>query len=259
MGGGDSWAEQRRVCLECGYRSRRAGLAVGARMPLKRVFAEYLHDLSEGRTDSLVAMSLRYQTSESTSLRWRHTSLRLIGRQTDTFAPFKGRVEVDETYLPVGAPGTRGGSMGTPRVRRSRRVRGASKQGSVAVVTAVERQSGRVHLRVMTGGTTKAMLEAMSGALASCSRLISDGPKSYITLAKQEGLRHTRLIVSRRARFTGWRHLNTVNGLHARIRLFFASVRGVHQRTIHGYLAWLQMREEQHIAAWLGSVASQLG
>ena len=256
---GDGRLEQRRVCLECGYRSRRAGQEVGARMPLKRVFAEYLHDLSEGRADSLVAMSVRYQISESTSLRWRHRAMRLIGTHTDTFALLKGRVEADETYLPRGTPGTKGGSMGTPRVRGSRRVRGASKQGSVAVVTAVERQSGRVYLRVMSGGTTKAMLEAMSGALASRSRLISDGYKSYITLAKQENLRHTRLIVSRRSRSIGWRHLNTVNSLHARIRLFFAPFRGVHQRTIHGYLAWFQLREERHIASWLGSVATQLG
>ena len=138
-------------------------------------------------------------------------------------------------------------------------MRGASKQDSVAIVTTVERQSGRVHLRVMSGGTTKAMLEAMSGALAARSRLISDGYKSYITLAKQEGRRHTRLIVGRRSRFTGWRHLNTVNRLYARIRLFFAPFHGVHQRTVHGDLAWFQLREESHIASWLGSVTTQLG
>lgn len=200
---GDGRDDQRRVCRECGYRGRQAGQAIAARMPLKRVFTEYLHDLSVGRVDSLAAMADRYKISESTALRWRHKTLVIIGQYTDALAPLKGRVEVDETYLARGAPGTKGGSAGTARVRGSRRVRGASRKGSAAVVTAIERRSGRVYLRVMNRGTTGAMLDAIGGALAARTRISSDGYKSYITLARSERLRHTRLIIGRRARSIG--------------------------------------------------------
>ena len=160
--------EQRRVYLKCSYRCRRAGQAVGAWLPLKRVFAEYLRNLSAGRVDSLVAISLRCQISGSTAVRWRHRALWLIGNHPDLFTSLN-RVEAVETYLSREVPGTKGGSMGPPRAR------GASGQGPVTAATA-EDCSG--YLRVMIGGTAKAMLGATSGAWAVRTRLISDSYKS---------------------------------------------------------------------------------
>ncbi len=239
-----------RYCAVCKVRRTAVADDLSAGLHKKREFANYLVDMSDGRVDILARMMVRYHISLPTALNWRRRALSGCA-QSGGEGRLKGRVEGDEAYFPDGEQGSR--SLTRPaRKRGSRRPRGLSKT-QVGLFTAIER-GGESRAVVLSG---LPLVAAVEQTVAKGAQLITDGNRAYIAAAKKAKAKHHRLLRGRPGK--GYRHLNTINGLHSALKSFVSRFNGIAGKSILLYFGWFQLLKTDRLKQLLLKEAFALG
>jgi transposase-like protein len=208
--------------------------------------------------ESLVKMTSVYGISEPTAHRWRKRAMAAISN-SGSEGTLSGRVEADEVFIPAGRQGCRNLHR-RARKRGSRRTRGSGKN-NVRLYTAVARDGGEMRAVALPKATSEAFTSAVKQTVAKGARFITDGLKQYITASRQAKLKHQRLM-SPRHRFQkqrGYRHLNTVNGLHAAFKTFIARFNGISGALVRQYFGWFQLSRSLRLKQYLEQTALEIG
>jgi len=180
--------------------------------------------------------------SVDTAFRWRHRLLAGL-REARSRIELTGVVEIDETFFRYSEKGSRR-LLRKPRKRGSgNRLRGRSKAQVYAVIA-----------KSRTGGTRSFLLRQMSGrsllaeagtAISPGSVLCSDSWRSYRSFARQRGLKHVSLNMSKGQRVVhGIYHIQGVNSYHSRLKIWIGRFHGVATKYLLNYLVWHEYLDE---------------
>lgn len=139
-------------------------------------------------------------------------------------------------------------------------MRGSGKN-NVRLYTAVARDGGEMRGVALSEATSQAFVAAVEKTVARGSRFITDGLKQYITAAGSAKLKHQRLLSPRYSHEVprGYRHLNTVNGLHAAFKTFISRFNGISGKMVPLYFAWFQLSRSLRLQEHLKGLAKEIG
>lgn len=172
----------------------------------------------------------------STAFRWRHRFLQLP--QGLKAATLQGVVEADETYFLRSSKGQR------VQARQARR-----RGGSAAKRGLSEEQEPVLVVRDRSGATADFILEradkahtaaTLAPVLAGDAVLCTDGGGALAAAARQLGVEHHALNISKGPRVQGAWHIQNVNAYHGRLKGWMCRFRGVASSYLASYLGWFR-------------------
>lgn len=172
----------------------------------------------------------------STAFRWRHRFLQLP--QGLKAATLQGVVEADETYFLRSSKGQR------VQARKARR-----RGGNAAKRGLSEEQEPVLVVRDRSGATADFILERADKAhttatlgpvLAADAVLCTDGGGALAAAARQLGVEHHALNISKGSRVQGAWHIQNVNAYHGRLKGWMCRFRGVASSYLASYLGWFR-------------------
>ena len=178
----------------------------------------------------------RLQVAPSTAFRWRHRFLRLP--QDIKASALLGVVEADETYFLRSCKGQKVGGRARRRRGGSAAERGLSAE-QVPVLVARDR----------TGATADFILEladkahtvaALRPVLPSDAVLCTDGGGALAAAARNLGIEHHALNMSKGTRVKGAWHIQNVNVYHGRLKQWLRRFNGVATSYLASYLGWFR-------------------
>ena len=172
----------------------------------------------------------------STAFRWRHRFLQLP--QNLKAQALQGVVEADETYF--------------LRSHKGQRVRGRKARhrgGSAAKRGLSEEQEPVLVTRDRSGATADFILErsdkahtaqALAPVLNRDAVLCTDGGGALAAAARQLGIEHHALNISKGPRVQGAWHIQNVNAYHGRLKTWMRRFNGVASSYLASYLGWFR-------------------
>jgi transposase-like protein len=172
----------------------------------------------------------------STAFRWRHRFLQLP--QSLKAGSLQGVVEADETYFLRSSKGQR------VQARKARH-----RGGSAAKRGLSEEQEPVLVVRDRSGATADFILEradkahtaaTLAPVLAGDAVLCTDGGGALTAAARQLGVEHHALNISKGPRVRGAWHIQNVNAYHARLKGWMCRFRGVASSYLASYLGWFR-------------------
>jgi len=172
----------------------------------------------------------------STAFRWRHRFLQLP--QNLKAQALQGVVEADETYFLRSNKGQRVSE-------RKARHRG----GSAAKRGLSEEQEPVLVARDRSGATADFILErsdkthtaqALAPVLNPDAVLCTDGGGALAAAARQLGIEHHALNISKGPRVQGAWHIQNVNAYHGRLKTWMRRFNGVASSYLASYLGWFR-------------------
>jgi transposase-like protein len=169
---------------------------------------------------------------------WRHKLLNAL-KQVD-FQQFEGIVEVDETYFLYSEKGKRGIAGRKPRKRGGKSKHRGISHEQVCVLVARDRVKSTVSKVTCMGRIVKTQVDKTIGSkLHPDNVLVTDAWRAYMTYAKEKGLEHYR-IKSDNGKYVikGIYHLQNVNAVHSRMKVWVNRFKGVASKYLDNYLAW---------------------
>jgi len=190
---------------------------------------------------SLKNTAKELKINEGTAFVWRHKLL--SAAQQNQEGTFKGITETDETFYTHSQKGKRCTDR-NPRKRGGSKSRGISNE-QATVLTTMDR-NGNIEFSLTNMGRISAANIATSIGQRVNDRTIlcSDGHKSYQSFTESFGIEHHILNASKKQRVIGELHIQHVNSLHSRIRMFFNyDKKGVATKYIQKYLNWQKTKE----------------
>ena len=176
-----------------------------------------------------------------TTLRWRLTALAFSGDEIAELPVMSGDIEADVLFFAKGEPGRR--AKGVKAARPSRKMGrdrrcGKSTRDTMTGVSVIERGSNDLILRAGPSASAELIEASLNGSVAPGSVLLTGGWTAYPGVARSLDLTHIKLVRGRPAKRNPWQHINTVNGLHARLRKFLDRFNGLRRQTLQLYLNW---------------------
>jgi hypothetical protein len=167
--------------------------------------------------------------------------------KTDRPLRLSGIAEADEIYFLESEKGAR-------ELQRQPRRRGgsASKRGTsgeqVCVLVARDRMGQTLDFVTGRGPVSKIqLLRCLSPVLASDVLLVSDGNASYRYFAKDAGITHEAINLSKGIRVRGAIHVQNVNAYYSRLREWMYRFHGVATHYLPNYLGWRWALDAQRI------------
>lgn len=157
-----------------------------------------------------------------------------------------GVVEMDETFYPLSYKGNHkksGFKMPRPARKRGKQVqlRGISND-QVCVASAIDR-NGNIILESVCAGRikTKDLARLYKSRIDENSIICTDSHRSYTRFAKDLGLDHKQIKSGHHK--NGIYHINHINSLHSRLKLWTRRFRGVSTKYLPNYLSWYKWIE----------------
>lgn len=249
---------QRLRCKGCGRTFSVATGTVVARIRLPEKLQQVLADMLGPAPSSCRGLAARLGIDKMTVWRWRMGILKALDGSGEVGAArLGGIVEADETYTRESRKGSREWvkhardprrwpQPARPRWRDFRRLgllrpAGLSKW-QIPILTLADRAGARRAERLpdRRAESLVAVLEARVGRDAV---LCSDGDGAYGLFARTQGLPHYRIDAKRgpkviQAAF----HIQTVNALHSRLKVFMRPFCGPATKYLPAYIAWFIAR-----------------
>jgi transposase-like protein len=240
---GEAHGLQRYRCVVCSKTFNSLTGTPLARLRHKAKWLRYLGCLLMGTTVRRAAAAVGVH--KNTSFRWRHRFLTLP--KTDRPSRLSGIAEADEIYFLESEKGAR-------ELQRAARKRGgpASKRGTsgeqVCVLVARDRIGQTLDFVTGRGPVSKLQLRrCLSPVLADDTLLVSDGNASYRYFARDAGISHQAVNISKGIRVRGAIHVQNVNAYHSRFREWMARFHGVATHYLPNYLGWRWAVDAQRI------------
>ena len=234
---------QRYRCVACSKTFNALTGTPLARLRHKGKWLRYLDCLLMGTTVRRAAAAV--DVHKNTSFRWRHRFLTLP--KTDRPSRLSGIAEADEVYFLESEKGAR-------ELEREARKRGgaASKRGTskeqVCVLVARDRIGQTLDFVTGRGPVSKLQLRrCLSPVLADDTLLVSDGNAAYRYFARDAGISHQAVNISKGVRVRGAIHVQNVNAYHSRLREWMERFHGVATHYLPNYLGWRWAVDAQRI------------
>ena len=233
-GHGEAHGLHRFRCRDCSKTFNSLTGTPLARLRFKGKWLRYLDCLLMATTVRRAAAAVGVH--KNTSFRWRHRFLTLP--KTDRPSQLSGIAEADEIYLHESEKGARN----IQRVPRKRgapaKQRGTSKE-QVCVLVARDRMGQTLDFITGRGPVSKLELRrCLLPVLTDDTLLVSDGNASYRYFARDAGISHQAVNISKGIRVKGAIHVQNVNAYHSRFRLWMARFHGVATHYLPNYLGW---------------------
>jgi transposase-like protein len=199
----------------------------------------------------------RCGVDKGTALRWRHRFLRAAGRLKKQ-VKIGGVAEADIIEVRHSDKGSRALSDERPARERG----GPKKPGeaAVSILTVVER-GGDLRMGVLQAQNAGAIRYELDGCLERGTIMTTDAAKNFGKTFRKMGVHHERVNLAQKQRVNGPYHVQTINGIHARLRGFLRTFNGVATKYLNLYLEWFCLVEHRDIAnrfAFFSTVAHGL-
>jgi transposase-like protein len=240
---GQAHGLQRYRCIDCSKTFNSLTGTPLARLRHKGKWLEYLRCLLVATTVRRAAVAVGVH--KNTSFRWRHRFLTLP--KSDRPLRLSGIAEADEIYFLESEKGAR-------ELQREARKRGgsASKRGTsneqVCVLVARDRIGQTLDFVTGRGPVSKLQLRrCLTPVLDDDVLLVSDGNASYRYFARDAGISHQAVNISKGVRVRGAIHVQNVNAYHSRFREWMARFHGVATHYLPNYLGWRWAVDAQRI------------
>lgn len=226
-----------------------------SRLRLKGKWLRYIDCLLMATTVRRAAKAVG--VDKNTSFRWRHRFLTLP--KTDRPSQLSGIAEADEIYFLESEKGAR-------KLQRAPRKRGgaATKRGTsdeqVCVLVARDRTGQTLDFVTGRGPVSKLQLRrCLSPVLAEDTLLVTDGNASYRYFARDVGISHEAVNISKGIRVRGAIHVQNVNAYHSRFREWMSRFHGVATHYLPNYLGWRWAVDAQRIASPVTMLMAAIG
>ena len=189
--------------------------------------------------------SLRYIANHlninlKTAFAWRHRFLKNPCDHKPT--KLVGIIEADETFIPESFKGSK-------VMTRVPRQRGGGKIPKVPILIVLDRTGAMSH-HVLMRNTKESLGAALKPLLSPDSILCTDGNVSYQTIIKELNINieHKRLIGLENKRVIDKiYHIQTVNNLMMRWKVWMLRFKGVGTAYLDHYLAWFRFMEQAKV------------
>ena len=172
----------------------------------REIFACFSEDLTAETTSRLTGVSRITINRLYTKIRERILEISI------THSPFKGTVEIDESYF------------GPKRVR-GKRGRGAG--GKTKVFGILKREGGKVYTEIIPDCSRKSLQKIISGKVDIESVINTDGWRAYDGLVDIGYSRHHRVIHSRDEFARGSSHINGIESFWSYTKRRLAKFNGI--------------------------------
>lgn len=245
--GKDKNGHRRYLCRDCGITfTANTGTVISCSHKSVDVWKKYISLLLNGAT--IEQCKKECLLSTQTAFTWRHKILNALS--DSSFAEsFNGLLEMDEMYVRISYKGNHKKSKNfvMPRAPFKRgsdnRISGSNSKASVLCV--VERNgsfSGKV---VCVGMLNMPLLrQTFDNKISDESIILTDGLRAYGQYFKTIDAEHIVLPSNNhKPTVKGAYHINNVNALHSRFRIFLSCYKGVSTKYLHNYLALFIWKE----------------
>jgi len=176
-----------------------------------------------------------------TAFRWRHRFLQLPAQFKAKL--LEGIVETDETFFSYSEKGNKHLTRQARKRGKKLGKSGRSKEDWVPVLTARDRGTHTFEA-ILESTSIVGISEQLAGKIEKDSVLCTDGYKSYIQFAKDNGLVHKRLNLSAGIRVIDKAfHIQNVNAYHSRLKQWIMKFHGVATKYLEHYLGWFRLMD----------------
>jgi transposase-like protein len=172
----------------------------------------------------------------STAFRWRHRFLQLP--QNLKAQALQGVIEADETYFLRSHKGQRVGARKARHRGGSAAKRGLSDEQEPVLVA--RDRSGATADFILERSDKAHTAEALAWVLTTDAVLCTDGGAALAAAARQLGVEHHALNISRGPRVQGAWHIQNVNAYHGRLKSWMRRFNGVASSYLASYLGWFR-------------------
>lgn len=235
--------KQRYICRECGksFVINSNSITAGTHKSFS-VWRTYLDCMVNG-------YSIRKSASicgihRETSFAWRHKILDAL-RQMAESVRLSGKVEADETYLPVSYKGnhTKSSSFSMPR--------DAHKRGGEIHTPGLSNDQVCVMCAINDANVSYAAAGKLGKVSSSCvakafekrfckdAVLITDHETAYIRFAKEHDIPLIQMETGKRV--SNGADIQRINAYHSRLKRFLDRFHGVSTKYLDNYLTWLNL------------------
>ena len=231
---GHSGRKQRYQCKSCGKRfTFDAGKLTAYSRQTEEAWSTFIRDTLSLKSLDECAASL--SVSHPTSFHMRHKLLSFLEEAFKGGELLEGVIETDEAYV-------RESQKGILVTTRKPRKHGetATKQGlsneHFCVCVAADRDN-RIVVRCVNRGNPSAedIEEALSARISESGIILCDGKRAYNKLIQAK--KCEKVVLKSHQDYNKAYHLNTVNGLHSRLKDMLYRYRGVSSKYLNRYLA----------------------
>jgi transposase-like protein len=238
-------------CRECG---RTDNALTGTDLAPLRMKDRWL-EMASSMTDleTVRQSAQRCDVAKGTALRWRHRFLRAAGRLKKQVKS-GGVAEADIIEVRHSDKGSH--ALPDDRPARERGEPKKPGEAPVSILTVVER-GGDVRLGVVQAQNAGALRYELGDGLERGTIITTDAAKTF----RKMGVHHERVNLAQKQRVNGPYHVQTINGIHARLRGFLRIFNGVATKYLNLYLEWFCLVEHRDITnrfAFFSTVAHGL-
>lgn len=238
---GFSGRKQRYQCKSCGKKfTFDAGKLTAYSWQTGESWAIFIRDTLSLK--SLDECAANISVSHPTAFHMRHKLLAFLEEAINGGDQLEGVIEADEAYVLES-------QKGVPVTTRKPRKHGetATKRGlsdeHLCVCVAADRDR-RIVVRCVNRGNPRAedIEEALSARLNESGVFLYDGKKAYNKLIRAK--KCEKIVLKSHQDYNKAYHLNTVNGLHSRLKAMLYRYRGVSGKYLNRYLALFTALEQ---------------
>ena len=234
---GTSCSLQRYRCRQCGHTFNALTHTPLARLRHKDRWLAYAQALIDGASVRRAASNCG--VAKNTSFKWRHRFLQSPAQQKA--GQMQGIAEADETFFLESFKGKRH----LPRKARKRGGK-AAKRGTLAeqipVLVVRDRDGATADFR-LPGVSAEDIEPVLKPLLAADAILCTDGVSAYTVVARNLGVTHHPVNLSRGIRVRGAYHIQNVNAYDSRLKQWLLRFHGVATAYLESYLGWRRMLE----------------
>ncbi len=186
----------------------------------RRILRYFALDFTASDTARLTHVSVRSINTIFLKLRKR------MAQECEKQAPFKGVVELDESYF-------------GPRRVRGKRGRGA---GSKTIVFGIFKRSDKVYTEIVPDASKSSLIKVIRGHVAIESVIHTDGWRGYNGLVDVGYSKHFRVLHGHNEFASGNRHINGIESFWSYAKRRLVKFNGVSQKTFYLHLKETEFR-----------------
>jgi transposase-like protein len=229
----------RYACRACGKTYNALTGTDLAHLRMKDRWLEMTSSLTD--LDTVRQSADRCGVDKSTALRWRHRFLRAAGRLKKQVA-IGGVAEADLMEVRHSDKGAR--ALPDDRPARERGEPKKPGEAPVSILTVVER-GGDLLMSVLQAQNAGAIRYALGDCLKRGTIITTDAARNFGKTFRKMGVHHERVNLAQKQRVNGPYHVQTINGIHARLRGFLRAFNGVATKYLQLYLEWFCLVEHR--------------
>lgn len=238
---GFSGRKQRYQCKDCKKKfTYDAGKLTASSHQDAETWAVFIEDSLSLKT--LDECAERISVCHTTAFYMRHKLLSFLEEAIKLATPLDGMIEADETYVLDSQKGIRVTTRKPRKHGEPATKRGLSNE-LMCICVAADR-NGNVTARCVNRAkpSSENIVEAIGDRIAEASVFQCDGAAAYNRLVEMK--RCTKVVLSSHSEYSKVYHLNTVNGLHSRLKEMFNRFHGVSSKYLNRYLAMFVALEQ---------------